>query len=119
MFGDHAVAIGFVLSFSPYVYEVIVALIFVILRLAYEFRMHKYDHHIKFIKTSTLFFTSQSLELSIYRCWLLPCWVYQDPISPQTASAWIALLLSPRTCDSIKIKTIRSTIYITNLIFSL
>jgi membrane protein implicated in regulation of membrane protease activity len=55
MFGDHAVAVGFVLSFSPYVYEVIVSMIFVVLRIIYEVRLHKFDHHVKFIKTRSSF----------------------------------------------------------------
>ena len=55
MFGDHAVAMGFVLSFSPYPFEVIVSMIFVALRIAYEVRLHKFDNKVKFIKTGTIF----------------------------------------------------------------
>lgn len=53
MFGDHIVAVGFVICFSPYQLEIILSLVFVILRFLYEIRLHRYNSQLKFIKTCT------------------------------------------------------------------
>ena len=52
MLGDHAVAIGFVICFSPYEFEIILAMGYFILRLIYEIKLHKSNVRLKVIKTS-------------------------------------------------------------------
>lgn len=41
-FGDHIVSIGFVMAFSPYQLELIISLVFVVIRVFYEVKLHKF-----------------------------------------------------------------------------
>lgn len=53
MMGDHAIAIGFVMSFSPYVLEVVISFVYIILRAIYEYRKQFLHSPTKQIKTSS------------------------------------------------------------------
>ena len=51
MLGDHAVAVGFVMCFSPYVFEMMLSFAYLLLRVVYEVRKQKYQKSTKQIKT--------------------------------------------------------------------
>lgn len=70
MFGDHLVAVGFVMCFSPYELEIGMVILHLILRVGYEIRRHKFDTPTKNIKTSMIVFI---LVLRILNMTLLIC----------------------------------------------
>lgn len=52
--GDHVVALGFVMSFSPYEMEIVLAMGFLAARITYELRLHKWGQTTKQLKTGKL-----------------------------------------------------------------
>lgn len=55
MLGDHVVAVGFVMCFSPYQLEIILSILYFALRCAYEVLTIKFNMHFKIMKTSTAY----------------------------------------------------------------
>jgi hypothetical protein len=49
--GDHLVAVGFVMCFSPYQFELILALVFLAARIFHEIKLHKFNSNSKEFKT--------------------------------------------------------------------
>jgi hypothetical protein len=43
MYGDHVIAVGFAICFSPYSLEIILSFIYFVLRIFYEIKLHKYS----------------------------------------------------------------------------
>lgn len=52
--GDHVVAIGFVMTFSPFQFELILALTYLIVKVVYEIRLHKSKSELKICKTGSV-----------------------------------------------------------------
>jgi hypothetical protein len=70
MFGDHLVAVGFVMCFSPYELEIGMVILHLLLRVGYEIRRYKFDIPTKNIKTSMILFI---VVLRILNMTLLIC----------------------------------------------
>ena len=49
--GDHAIAVGFVICYSPYILEVVLSILYIIIRAFYEFRLQKHRRSLKPLKT--------------------------------------------------------------------
>jgi hypothetical protein len=49
--GDHIVAVGFAISFSPYQFELVLALAFLAAKIFHEIQLHKFNAASKEFKT--------------------------------------------------------------------
>lgn len=49
--GDHIVAVGFVICFSPYQFELVLALAFLAAKIFHEIQIHKFNAPTKEFKT--------------------------------------------------------------------
>jgi len=54
--GDHIVAVGFVMSFSPYQFELFLALAFLAVKIFHEIQIHKFNSNSKSFKTRIFYF---------------------------------------------------------------
>lgn len=50
MLGDHVVSLGFVVCFSPYIFETVLSTGFIIMRTVYEVRKQKFEENTRIIK---------------------------------------------------------------------
>lgn len=54
MLADHAISIGFVMCYSPYNFELILGLLYLVAKIVYEIRLQKFEKDTKQLKTCTL-----------------------------------------------------------------